>query len=39
MATGYPVSLLILQQSPLLLTDPCDAVTQRLLNIPYRIIW
>ena len=28
-----------LQESPLPLTDPRDAVTQRMLNIPYRIIW
>jgi len=26
-------------ESPMPLTDPCDAEAQRLLNIPYRIIW
>jgi len=26
------------QESPLPLTDPRDAVTQRMLNIPYRIM-
>ena len=29
----------ILQESPLPLIDPRDPVTQRMLNIPYRIIW
>jgi len=27
------------QESPLPLTDPCDAVAQRVLNIPHRIMW
>jgi len=27
------------QESPLPLTDPRDAEAQRMLNIPYRIIW
>jgi len=27
------------QESPLPLTDPRDAVAQRMLNIPHRIIW
>ena len=27
------------QESPLPLTDPRDAVTQRMLKIPHRIIW
>ena len=26
------------QESPLPLTDPCNEVAQRMLNIPYRII-
>jgi len=29
----------IRQESPLPLTDPRDAEAQRMLNIPYRIIW
>ena len=29
----------VLKESPLPLTDPRDAMTQRMLNIPYRIIW
>jgi len=28
-----------LQESQMPLTDPRDAVAQRMLNIPYRIIW
>jgi len=33
------ISLLhLIQESPLPLTDPCDGVAQRMLNIPYRII-
>jgi len=27
------------KESPLPLTDPHDAEAQRMLNIPYRIIW
>jgi len=27
------------QESPLPLTDPCNAEAQHMLNIPYYIIW